>query len=443
MECLPAQAFSLTKVNSEKSHGLYIGITPGADGFAVLISCAEMRPLCSIDMSESLTFDRRLLAHAENLALISDSRLIVTILFLNQYFPPDPAPTGILLKQIGETMRSAGHQVGYVSAGQRYGQKTLGGRRLLRELTGLWRIFQKGLAAPRPDIVFSASSPPCLIAVATLIARRHGAQSVHWAMDLYPELAAALGEIPPVAARFVSTIAGRAYRSAALVVALDSDMVERLRTYSIDCPTMLPWVLDNSLLRKTNLTHQPQATPPIWIYSGNLGRAHEWKTLLDTQALLEKRGSAAVLVFQGSGPGREPAEKYARQLGLKKCEWRDYLPMDRLLPSLLAARVLIATQRPETRGMLWPSKLALLEELPRPILWVGPTDGAVARALRQRSGSGIFPPGSTNAIADWLEKAFSDATRLFPAVTKAKEHDAGRKWWKNVLERLSNQNAWN
>ena len=361
----------------------------------------------------------------------------MTILFLNQYFPPDPAPTGTLLQQIGETMREAGHRVEYVSAGQSYGEKARGASRFLRELKGLAHILRKGVAASRPDIVFSASSPPCLLTVATLIARRHGAQSVHWAMDLYPELALTLGEIHPAAARAISFLAGHAYRAAALVVALDADMVECLRKYKIDCPAMRPWVLNDSLHAKPDLLQQSFRSPdPVWLYSGNLGRAHEWKTLLETQAVLEQRGSPAILAFQGSGPNRYGATEYARQLGLKQCEWRDYAPDDRLVPSLLSARILIATQRPETRGMLWPSKLALLERLPRPILWVGPTDGAVAEMLRRRSGSGIFPPGSGNAIADWLEKAFNDEMPPSPEVRDQCDREAGRQWWKTRLEAL-------
>ncbi len=256
-------------------------------------------------------------------------------------------------------------------------------------------------------------------------------------MDLYPEIAVTLGEIPPVAARVISSIAGHAYRAAALVVALDSDMVECLRKYNIDCPAMRPWVYNDSLQTKAGMLQQQFNSPaPVWLYSGNLGRAHEWKTLLDTQALLEKRGSTAVLVFQGSGAGRYGATKYARQLGLKQCEWRDYAPEDHLLPCLLSARVLIATQRPETRGMLWPSKLALLVRLPRPLLWVGPTDGAVAEMLRQRSGSGIFSPGSANAIADWLEKAFNDDTPIYPGHNDECDRKAGQLWWKAKLEAL-------
>jgi hypothetical protein len=40
--------------------------------------------------------------------------------------------------------------------------------------------------------------------------------------------------------------------------------------------------------------------------------------------------------------------------------------------------------------------------LPRPIAWVGPTDGAIARELRRYPHAGIFAPGDARALADWL-----------------------------------------
>ena len=40
------------------------------------------------------------------------------ILFLNQYFPPDPAPTGILFREIADELARRGHEVDFVDAGE-------------------------------------------------------------------------------------------------------------------------------------------------------------------------------------------------------------------------------------------------------------------------------------------------------------------------------------
>ena len=53
-----------------------------------------------------------------------------------------------------------------------------------------------------------------------------------------------------------------------------------------------------------------------------------------------------------NGAGRAAAQAHADKLGLRRCHWKDYAPKDGLLPTLLAARVFVVTQRPETRGLL-------------------------------------------------------------------------------------------
>jgi glycosyltransferase involved in cell wall biosynthesis len=271
-----------------------------------------------------------------------------------------------------------------------------------REAKALLRMLLDGLRRPRAEVVVSASSPPCLLVVATLVALRHRARSVHWIMDLYPEIAVALGE---VRAGFISRMIGRvmgwSYRRAARVVALDDDMADQLRRYGVECAVIRPWVF-SSVLQQLTAARDEAGAEWTWVYSGNLGRAHEWETLLQAQALLEQRGVGVRLLFQGGGPSREVAQARAAELGLRRCEWAGYVEEAELPSSLLRCQVLAVTQLPAAQGLLWPSKLGLVMSLPRPILWIGPVDGAIARMLRVFPHAGVFAPGQVREIADWL-----------------------------------------
>jgi colanic acid biosynthesis glycosyl transferase WcaI len=73
-----------------------------------------------------------------------------------------------------------------------------------------------------------------------------------------------------------------------------------------------------------------------------------------------------------------------------------------LVRSLLGSDTLVVTQRPETQGLLWPSKLGLVGALPRPVLFVGPINGAIARNLQPLAHAGIFAPGDVSGVADWV-----------------------------------------
>lgn len=324
------------------------------------------------------------------------------VLFLNQYFPPDPAPTGVLLAEVATALEESGHTGDFVAARQEYraGQKQ--GGRMIREALALWRMLVDGLRRPRAEVVVSASSPPCLLVVATLVAAWHRARSVHWVMDLYPEIAVALGEVREgVVSRALGTLMGWCYRRTGRVVVLDEDMAGQVRRHGVEPAIVRPWVFAGVRRRLAEARGEPQ-TPWTWIYSGNLGRAHEWETLLQAQAEVERRGASIRLLFQGGGPSRPAAEARARELGLQQVEWRGYISEDELPSSLLSCSALVVTQLPATQGLLWPSKLGLVMSLPRPIIWVGPTDGAVANLLRQFPHAVPFAAGQHLALAAWL-----------------------------------------
>jgi putative colanic acid biosynthesis glycosyltransferase WcaI len=325
----------------------------------------------------------------------------VRFLFLNQYFPPDPAPTGILLRELADHLGQHGHAVEFVSARQQYRAGQHQGGRLFREAGALLRIGWSGLTRQRPDVVIAGTSPPGLTFVAALVARWHRARAVHWIMDLYPEIAVALGEIRSgLLSKVVAWAMGWAYRRAARVAALDEDMAERIRSYGVEPAIVPPWIFASILAQPLPMIET--AEPWTWIYSGNLGRAHEWETLLEAQALLEKCDAKIRLVFQGGGPAWPAAETRAQELGLKNCEWLPYAKESDLTATLLRAQACVVTQLPVARGCVWPSKLGLLLTLPRPIVWIGPTDGAIARELRRYPHAGIFAPGDAQPLADWL-----------------------------------------
>ena len=324
------------------------------------------------------------------------------VLFLNQYFPPDPAPTGVLLRELADELERAGHTVDFVAARQDYRAGQGRGGRMLREAKALARMLWDGMRRPRAEVVVSASSPPCLLVVATLVAAWHRARSVHWIMDLYPEIAVALSEIREGAlSKVIAGAMGWCYRRAARVIALDADMAERVRRYGVEAAVVRPWVFA-SVLKQLDAAVAEPTGEWTWIYSGNLGRAHEWETLLQAQAILEERGAGIRLLFQGGGPSREAAQARAVELGLRHCEWRGYVDEVDLPESLRRCHTLAVTQLPAAQGLLWPSKLGLVMSLPRPIVWIGPTEGAIARELRALPHAGIFAPGQPGEVAQWL-----------------------------------------
>ncbi len=327
-------------------------------------------------------------------------------LLLNRFGPDSGAPTGRLLGELADHLRAQGHEVSLLAADRVYGGTRKGWLRWFQELRAHGILLWKSLFHARVDVVLSLTSPVCLLLTADLAARRHRARSWHWAMDLYPDLATGLGQLPASAARPLRAMMRRAYSRAA-VVALDGDMRDHLRAlYGKEAAVIAPW--PPPLSWPIPLPRAGDAATATWLYSGNLGQAHEVEVLLRAQQLLEKEGTPATLVLQGSGAQWEASQAAARVLGVARVVWRPPVPEAELTAALLAAGVLIVTRKPETKGLLWPSKLALALLSGKPILWIGDTGGATAQTLRE-GGHGVFAPGQIPEIAAWLRGKFTTA----------------------------------
>lgn len=369
-----------------------------------------------------------------------------SVWLVNQFAPPDRAPTARLLGELASGLNQSGWQVRFIAcAGGYRAAPVVGWRRLCRDLMAHIKLFRQTLTGPKPDVIICLSDPPALVFTMACAARLRDARLVYWPMDVYPEIAAALGAVSErsLEYRVIRAAVNWALSCCAAVVCLDEDMSEKLVGDGAKSPVIAPW--PPSELAIPDAAPEPPSDLIRWTYSGNLGRAHEYEVLLRAQRLLEDEARPFQLVFQGSGAARSSAEKLAADLGLKKFRWMDYAADADLVASLLRSHACIATQRPEMLGLLWPSKLALLNMLPRPIIWVGPANGAIARRLRDRPGlNGIFGPGDHQELALWLGQN-EDALRqkakaVFSGAGLRKQIDDARTHavtsWCQLLESL-------
>lgn len=325
------------------------------------------------------------------------------VLLLNQFAPPDTAPTARLLGDLAAAFSAEGWDAVLIGKQEGYRHKKKAGlSRILRDALAHLLLFWSGLRAGRSDWVLCLSDPPGLLFTAALLARIKRARLAHWAMDVYPEVAVRLGALPDgIASRLVGSAMAWGYRECDLLVALDEDMrgvIEQRGGGGVK--TQPPWPPAFESSPQAPSTAKPRRT---WLYSGNLGRAHEFRDLLEAQKVLETRDAPWRLAFQGGGPGHEEAKACAVAMGLKHCDWQPYADDETLLDSLLQADVLIATQKNAMLGLLWPSKLAVMQLTGRPLLWVGPARGKIGEDLRAASPmNGVFSPGDAEAIARWI-----------------------------------------
>ncbi len=183
------------------------------------------------------------------------------LVFLNQYYPPDAAPTGVMLESVVERLLGAGHDVTVLCADGGYAQgRDQSPETGVRKPEGSMRIQRIGATKfgrgsfigklldygsyyfgvawrlaclhPRPDRVVALTTPPYLSVLARLISKLRGADHAHWVMDVYPDVMTAHGMLQNNGLRHgVLTFAakwGMGGRRCAAVLTLGPDMAERL-----------------------------------------------------------------------------------------------------------------------------------------------------------------------------------------------------------------------
>ncbi len=319
------------------------------------------------------------------------------ILILNQFPKEDPAPTSRYLHQWAEALQQQGETIQWISGSSSY-QPPFSSfiLRAFHELLTSIQILWNGLWAEDPKLIIVSSSPPGILVIATLLKLWHQIPLIHWAMDLHPDLSEALGEKPPFR-RTLKFLMRLCYPLCDYLLTLDPTMQRYLRTtYQVDSLITPLWpLLSTSSMDEPSLT-----SPPHWIYSGNLGKAHEWKTLIQTQIEIENNKSPFRLLLQGNAFRRLPSNLILPN----QIAFSDYVSEEKLLSTLLSCHLLVATQNPLTTGLLWPCKLALLSILPRPLLWIGAQDSFPSTYFKNRPHTGIFEPGESKKIAEWIQQ---------------------------------------
>jgi glycosyltransferase involved in cell wall biosynthesis len=176
------------------------------------------------------------------------------------------------------------------------------------------------------------------------------------------------------------------------------------------------WCKDEAirpLPRESNRLRQAWGLQDKFIvgYSGNLGRAHEYATLLD--AAEQFRGEEnIVFLFIGGGhlTGRLKSEVERRGLA-SMFQFRPYQE-ERLLPqSLSMPDVHWISLRPEMEGLIVPSKFYGIAAAGRPTIAVCDPAGEISTLVERHDSGIVVAPGDRAAFAAAIRSIMRDPQR--------------------------------
>ena len=271
-------------------------------------------------------------------------------------------------------------------------------RKLLSYATFYAGALWKALRGPKPDVVMTLTAPPGLAWIGWLLKRLCECRHVTWEMDVYPDIAVALGM--PVIGR-LGWLLDYPRRRADAVIALGDCMKDRLLRRGI--PEEKIHVAENWGAGQTAQPHPPSADLPLRIlYSGNFGLAHDAATI---RAAIERLADDTRFHFDfaGGGPQRQELLEYCRKRSLGNVSFRPYVPREQLGASLAEGHIGLVTQNPSTLGAVVPSKTYGLMAAGRPILYIGPATATPALVIRRFDCGWRIECGDTDGLVRLLE----------------------------------------
>ena len=155
-------------------------------------------------------------------------------------------------------------------------------------------------------------------------------------------------------------------------------------------------------------------------YSGNLGRAHEFDTLIGAARLLRKDARFAFLIT-GGGAKADALRDAVRTEGLDSFFFQGYQPAELLSDSLAAADVHFVSLLPALEGLIVPSKIYGILAAGRPALFVGDTTGDLARLVTAEECGIAVAVGDSARLAAELIALLDAPSRLHSMGVRARE----------------------
>jgi colanic acid biosynthesis glycosyl transferase WcaI len=355
------------------------------------------------------------------------------VLFVNRYFYPDQSATSQLLFDLSEGLANAGFNVHVICSRQRYDQPkaNLKARDSVAGVTihRLWTTrFGRGNllgrmidyatfylssgwlllhSLRRGDIVVAKTDPPLISIVCMAACKLKRADLVNWLQDIFPEVATRLGagRLPEWLDCRLRALRNASLRSARMNVVLGSRMQDFVVLAGI--PKAQTAIIENWADEAGEALHAEASELRLRLgltgkfvvgYSGNLGRAHEFQTLLEAASLLSEQRDVVFLMI-GGGVGMTMLEAAVASRAMANFQFLPYQPRDFLADSLAAADVHLVSLRPQLEGLIVPSKFYGILAAGRPVLFVGDRDGELARVIDAAGIGSVVEVGDGAALA--------------------------------------------
>ena len=356
---------------------------------------------------------------------------------VNQFFPPDFAPTGQFINELVAHLGDNGTPIKVFTGLPAYAFNEVSAlpleihnnviiRRTRATQVSIHNIRGKAFHGflftvrsilhllknlKKDDILLLTTAPPFLPFIGYLLHLVKGSNYVCLIYDLYPDVAEKLGVIS--SENWIIKLWNRlnelTWKKATKVIVLSTSMKKQIlkkqpklgHKISVISNWSDPnWIVpiakeDNWFAHKYNLTEKFTV-----LYSGNMGRCHDIQTILDVASLLQ--GYPVQFVFIGGGPKYRSSQNFVQTYGLDNCLFLPYQDKEILPYSLTACDLTLVSVEEGMGGIVAPSKFYSLLATGRPIAVICDKECYLNELVKKNQCGVTFANNNSDALANFI-----------------------------------------
>ncbi|MFL5440452.1 MAG: glycosyltransferase family 4 protein [Myxococcales bacterium] len=297
-------------------------------------------------------------------------------------------------------------------------------RAVTRLLNSAWMViawFFRSLTLGSFDAVVVGTDPafaPLLLLPLRIV--RPATAFVVWSFDLYPEAIASegMGRGASVLVPVAKWLMGLAYRCCQVLVDLGPRMKARLAGYRSGArqETLVPWALvEPGRLEAPVPAVRAELFPRgklALLYSGTMGRAHEYELLLRLARRCRDRSGDDISICFACRGNRVRDLRDAVRPDDTNIHFAPFADVSELGARLTSADLHLLGLRPEWAGVVVPSKFFGSLAVGRPVLYAGPRDSEIAVWIEQHDVGLVLTGENLDEVVDVLHEIQREPARL-------------------------------
>jgi glycosyltransferase involved in cell wall biosynthesis len=270
------------------------------------------------------------------------------------------------------------------------------------------------------DVHIVLSNPPILPFVSWFHKQVWDTPYIYVIYDMYPDMPIELDVISEdgIIAHIWERAVRAVYRDADRLVVLGESMQDRLvekmeddSAFDAEKVEVIPNWEDEDFIepqaKSDNEFAQEQNTVDQFtlLYSGNIGRYHELRTVVDAAYLLQQRDNLEFeFLIIGEGAQKSELQEYVDRKEIDGVRFLPFQPMDRLPDTLTCADASFVGIVPEMGGICVSSKLYSSLAAGQPVLACVAQSDEVARVVEENDCGAVVKQGDVERTAEILEK---------------------------------------